>query len=582
MGSLRAIVLLALLIAVPAAERFVAPGGDDAAAGSATAPWGTLAVAIGRLQAGDTLWVRGGTYRPTAWIDLPRSGTVGALIAIRAWPGETPVVDGQDAIPTWDWDGILNVRNRSYITIEGLTIIRSRWFGIGIASATAVTIRACRTDRTGASGIYASQSQDIRIEDNEVRRACQFPLFAANKGTQECISVSSSTRFTIARNRVWDRLTDVSMGGEGIDVKGSSSDGVVEDNLIHDLVRLGIYIDAYGGTIARIAVRRNTVRACGQGIVVANEVDRGETATVQIHDNLADGNLRRGISVAGWEGGGPIRDIDIVNNTLVGNGPGSGYEQTGLLIDTVNPRSAGIRARNNLIAGSGRQIRTSGQAFVDIRRNLLWGAAPETGIAAIIADPAFVDGDAGDVRLAAGSPAVDAATGATLAATDRLGAARTQDGDGNGSAVADLGAHERGGTLVPMVGFTLLLQEAVEPADGATTALAVAVRRSGATAGRITVAWAALDGTASAGADHGATAGTLVWEDGAGGDRTISVPIPGDRLAEGPETLFLRLSAPTGGAVLGREHARITILDAPNQPPRIDAAAAVPDAVVLP
>ncbi|MFM2092412.1 MAG: hypothetical protein RLZZ127_2901, partial [Planctomycetota bacterium] len=508
MGSLRAILLLALLIAVPAAERFVAPGGDDAAAGSATAPWGTLAVAIGRLQAGDTLWVRGGTYRPTAWIDLPRSGTVGALIAIRAWPGETPVVDGQDTLPTWDWDGILNVRNRTHVLIEGLTVVRSRWFGIGVASATAVTIRGCRTDRTGASGIYVSRSHDIRIEENEVRRACQFPLFSETKGTQECITISGSRHFTVARNRVWDRLVDVSWGGEGIDVKGSSSDGVVEDNLVHDLHRVGIYIDAYGGTIARIAVRRNTVRACGQGIVVANEIAAGETADVQVHDNLIEGSLRRGLSVAGWEGGGPIREIDIVNNTLLANGPGSGYEQTGLLIDTVNARSAGIRARNNVIAGSGRQIRTKAQSFVDIRRNLLWGPAPETGIAAILADPLLLDGDAGDARLAAGSLAIDAATGAALAATDRLGAARVQDGDGNGSALADLGAHERGGAVAPMVGFAALRHAVVEPADGASAALVIAVRRSGPTTGRITVDWTVIDGTAATGADHAGGTGT--------------------------------------------------------------------------
>lgn len=59
-------------------------------------------------------------------------------------------------------------------------------------------------------------------------------------------------------------------------------------------------------------------------------------------------------------------------------------------------------------------------------------------------DPSFVDRAAGDLHLAATSECVDAGTGSHVAAgeTDRDGATRIQDGDGDGSVIVDIGAYE--------------------------------------------------------------------------------------------------------------------------------------------
>lgn len=54
----------------------------------------------------------------------------------------------------------------------------------------------------------------------------------------------------------------------------------------------------------------------------------------------------------------------------------------------------------------------------------------------------FVDVDGGDLHLLPASPAIDAATGAWVGGSDIDGIPRPQDGDGDGSATSDVGAHE--------------------------------------------------------------------------------------------------------------------------------------------
>src|SRR5262245_14002350 len=72
---------------------FVDPArGNDANAGTAQAPWKTLAHALRRLKPGDTLYLRGGTYHEK--VSLSRSGTAEAPITIASHPGELAGLDG--------------------------------------------------------------------------------------------------------------------------------------------------------------------------------------------------------------------------------------------------------------------------------------------------------------------------------------------------------------------------------------------------------------------------------------------------------------------------------------------------------
>ena len=71
------------------------------------------------------------------------------------------------------------------------------------------------------------------------------------------------------------------------------------------------------------------------------------------------------------------------------------------------------------------------------------------------------------------------------------------------------------------------------------------VRLSAASAQTVTVNYATANGTATAPQDYTATSGSLTFAPGSSLERTVSVPVVGDLVSEGPETFVVNLSAPT-------------------------------------
>src|SRR6266571_5195282 len=88
---------------------YVATNGSDSNPGTIDQPWATLTNALGDLQPGDTLYVRGGTYQERVLPGPLAKGTESAPIIVQAYPGEFPVVKGLFWVnePTyWIFDGI--------------------------------------------------------------------------------------------------------------------------------------------------------------------------------------------------------------------------------------------------------------------------------------------------------------------------------------------------------------------------------------------------------------------------------------------------------------------------------------------
>ncbi len=66
--------------------------GNDANDGTREQPWQTVSHAVRQLSAGDTLYLRGGTYYEH--VKLTQSGQPGQPITIRSYPGELVILDG--------------------------------------------------------------------------------------------------------------------------------------------------------------------------------------------------------------------------------------------------------------------------------------------------------------------------------------------------------------------------------------------------------------------------------------------------------------------------------------------------------
>ena len=82
---------------------YASPAGSSAGNGSATRPWDlrtALAGGGGRVQPGDTIWLRGGTYRGSFRSTV--AGRVEAPVVIRGYPGERAIIDGASSSQdTW-------------------------------------------------------------------------------------------------------------------------------------------------------------------------------------------------------------------------------------------------------------------------------------------------------------------------------------------------------------------------------------------------------------------------------------------------------------------------------------------------
>lgn len=105
---------------VCATNYYASPSGSSSAAGTVAAPL-TFAAAIAKsLVAGDSVFLRGGTYSFTSTQRLSKSGTATKNIYYGAYPGETPVLDFRGQVYNSGSQGILISGN--YVHFYGITV----------------------------------------------------------------------------------------------------------------------------------------------------------------------------------------------------------------------------------------------------------------------------------------------------------------------------------------------------------------------------------------------------------------------------------------------------------------------------
>jgi CSLREA domain-containing protein len=122
-------------------------------------------------------------------------------------------------------------------------------------------------------------------------------------------------------------------------------------------------------------------------------------------------------------------------------------------------------------------------------------------------------------------------------------------------------------TVTPPPG-NFSLTAAVYSVNESNSTMTIGVIRSGGSFGAVSVDYATANGTAIAGQDYAATAGTLNFADGQT-SKTFDVPIINDALDEPIESLTIALSNPSSGANLGVPSSAILNIADNDNPPTI-------------
>lgn len=409
---------------------YVAKNGNDSNPGGESEPWLTIQRAANTLVSGDSVFIRAGIYNERV---LPQnSGIAGNDITYIASPGDTATIDGTGiSVPLWA--GLFHVQEKGYITISGIRIANSADAGIFADLSSHLTIEKNTTTNTVSSGIGVWGCDHVVIDDNEVELAC-------NDGAQECISVAITDSFVVKNNYVHDGGPGT-VGGEGIDIKNGSSNGVVYNNIVRNTSRVGIYVDAWDKHTYNIEVFQNIVHDCGaDGMDVASEVG-GLLENVKIYNNIVFNNRWVGITIANWGEPAPQRPMDniqILNNTFYNNGISWGGG-----IEVENPDAKNVLIRNNIFSqnlsfqilfdGVPPESATVDHNLVDGFRNI---PGEIYGNDSIVGDPQFTDPRGADFHLQGSSPAVDAGSSLDAPSFDFDGNPRPQ---GVG---VDIGAYE--------------------------------------------------------------------------------------------------------------------------------------------
>lgn len=452
---------------IAAGTYYVAPNGSDQNSGAIDQPFRSIQHAADRAQPGDVVYVRAGTYHEV--VTLRNSGTADQPITIAAYPGETPVIDGEYTLPTSNsWGGCNNAVNPpkcyhykplvqvrgNHVVVEGFEIKRSLGRGMLVYAPDRrvqhVTVRNNQIHDNRNAGIKVMEADHVLVEGNHVWHSGDYATndrsgspdsdaFNPNLGWPIAVSDRRASHVTYRGNHVFENWT------EGIGAGLESTDVVVEDNVLYDNRALQIYVQR----AQNVVVQRNLAYCTDNplfwrndnpppGIVLNNEVQfsgNQTTKNIKIVNNIVAG-CRQNMALWGNKGY-TVRNVLVAHNTLVNAHTNDGDQSAvGLVVSNGNVYE-NVSIVNNLVHQTSGRIASGGSAGGITFGHNLWTQSPPSAMVGggdVVGDPQLVNPNGtlapGAVQpdwyaLQGSSIAIDQATAVTEVSVDFFGTART-------------------------------------------------------------------------------------------------------------------------------------------------------------
>jgi parallel beta-helix repeat protein len=235
-----------------AATYYVETTGKDSNPGSEAQPWLTIQKSATTAQAGDTVYIKSGTYAEL--ITIANSGTSGNYITFKEYPGATVIIDGTGKAGWW---GVISIHGKDYIKIEDLEI-KNNTTGWGVLveheegnaakGATNIILLNLNVHDTAGEGIQVrGNASDITIENcrvyNGLSSASGIDTYQWGGGRPHNVAVKNCTVYNIpgfacigseqADNLIVENNLCYS-SEMGIDI-GSGDNNIIRNNIVHDV-----------------------------------------------------------------------------------------------------------------------------------------------------------------------------------------------------------------------------------------------------------------------------------------------------------------------------------------------------------
>jgi len=293
----------------PAGGVYVSTSGNDATAtGAKDKPFKSINAALAAAKPGDTVILRGGTYREGVNVRVRKPN-----ITIKSAKGEWAVIDLTNHNPGHNEDsGVYFDVDSSGGKLQGVEVIGG-WYAVCTETK---WDWGNPKDRAGASNIII---EDCVLHDSR---------YDVIKIKPNCNNITIRYNEIFNSGRAFDgKPKNGEDNAEGIDnVNGDKM--VVQNNYIHDICSNAIY--AKGGATDVLIENNRIETAYGAGIMVGFDTSPeffDLTVNPQYYENIR-GVVRNNLIVGtGWEGIGfyGSKDAQVYNNTLVNVANGGQY-----------------------------------------------------------------------------------------------------------------------------------------------------------------------------------------------------------------------------------------------------------------
>lgn len=295
---------------------FVSPNGSDHNPGSLNLPWKTLGKAASMLEPGDIVYIRGGIYQES--VDFKGSGTSKLPIKILAYPGETPIIDGNNYTIPGDVGGTLLELSGNYIYVSGLEVRYSSYLGV-LLSGSHVTANRINCHHSLHGGM--NENGDYTVIENSIVWSNDMQNYEGKN------PAGDSTGLTAARNPLNAILRNNTVYGNwGIGLSTYEADGtLLENNIVYDNYGPNVYISDAQNVVFQNNFLYTTGAMKGGGqIGIQTGDEKYSSANIKIINNIvyrANHNLYclHGSS-------GRMLNVLIANNTFVNSTDEAGVE----------------------------------------------------------------------------------------------------------------------------------------------------------------------------------------------------------------------------------------------------------------